>query len=275
MGRGWEGDVWCPAAPLSYAGASDCPTLGHIPTLPRAQTWRSTSPPGWLLGPSHWVYFPSLQLSSGDSPVTHHTLSWVGATASCPHLPARRHPMSSAFENPDKGPARPGSPARGSGEQGPRPVFYVPLTCLSAVLPGAQGSLWASRQLAPAGCGLEEGAAWGRRVVDRGNAHPEQRNEMRYSGWTPLFPFPPPVHSPRVYRGPEMGSRCPRATEHTEGSWVLAALNLGLLGHNQMWCQGLPIRRIPGFSGCRCGTGLGINCLSSRARKPVGPQCWS
>lgn len=50
---------------------------------------------------------------------------------------------------------------------------------------------------------------------------------------------------------------------------MLAALTLGLLGHSQMWCWGLPIRRIPGFSGCRCGTGLGINCLSSRARKPV------
>lgn len=215
-GRLWGVFTWAGAGkamsgvlqpPLPYAGASDCPTLGHIPTLPRAQTWRSTSPPGWLLGPSHRVYFPSLQLSSGDSPVTHHTLSWVGATASCPHLPARRHPMSSAFENPDKGPARPGSPARGSGEQGPRPVFYVPLTCLSAVLPGAQGSLWASRQLAWAGCGLEEGAAWGRRRVDRGNAHPEQRNEMRYSGWTPLFPFPPPVHFPWVYGGPETGNR--------------------------------------------------------------------
>ena len=58
-------------------------------------------------------------------------------------------------------------------------------------------------------------------------------------------------------------------TEHTEGSWVLAALTLGLLGHSQIWCQSPPIRRIPAFSRCRCRMGLGINCLSSCARKPV------
>lgn len=134
--------------PVLCGGPATAPLWARSPPCPGAQTWRSTSPPGWLLGPSHWVYFPSLQLSSGDSPMTHHTLSWVGATASFPHLPARQHPVSSAFENPDKGPAWPRSPARGSGEQGTRPVCYGPLTCLSAVLPGAQGSLWASRQQA-------------------------------------------------------------------------------------------------------------------------------
>ena len=149
IGRDWEGGVWCPAAPLPYAGARDCPTLGQIPTLPRGPDMevQPAHPAGSWAFPTGCV-FQACNFPPGDSPMTHHTLSWVGAAASGPHLLARRHPLSSAFENPDKGLAWPGSPARGSGEQGPRPVCYVPLTCLSAVLPGAQESHWAFRQQA-------------------------------------------------------------------------------------------------------------------------------
>lgn len=56
--------------------------------------------------------------------------------------------MSSASESQTKAqpafPTQPGSPARGSGEPGPRPVCNIPPTCLSALLPGPKGSLWAS-----------------------------------------------------------------------------------------------------------------------------------
>ena len=167
--------------------------------------------PARLLCPSHWVCFLSLQLSSRDSPVTHHTLSWVGAAASCPPPSQEGDTLCPLLlKTQTKAQPGPGSPARGSGEPGPRPVCCVPLTCLSAL--GAQGE--------PVGlptAGPRQGVALGRGLPGGGGVEreetPTQSRGVRYSGWTPLFPFQPPLSfSMRLWR-PREGQ--PLAHGHT------------------------------------------------------------
>lgn len=126
-GQGTGSRVWDPGSrpsPPLCAEASSLLALGQVPH----PGWRPghggpASPPGPApTCPSHWVCFLSRQFSSRDSPVTRHTLSWVGAAASRPpqegdtRCPLLLKTQTKAQSAPPPGPGR---PARGSGEPGP------------------------------------------------------------------------------------------------------------------------------------------------------------
>lgn len=126
-GQGMGSRVWDPGRPppprpVCRGQQPPCFGPGPPPWL-EAWTWRSSRPtrPGSSC-PSHWVCFLSRQFSSRDSPVTRHTLSWVGAAASRPpqegdtRCPLLLKTQTKAQSAP---PPSPGSPARGSGEPGP------------------------------------------------------------------------------------------------------------------------------------------------------------
>lgn len=118
---GWEGGVWCPAAHLPCPRASSCPTVGRVPTLPGAGHGGPASPPGPAPLPFPLGVFsePATFLQGFTRDPPHPQLGGSRCLLPAP-LPGRRHPMSSAFENPDKGPARPREPSqglRGAGAQ--------------------------------------------------------------------------------------------------------------------------------------------------------------
>lgn len=159
---GWEEAercLWCPAAPCPMRGpAASAPTLGQIPTCPGPRHGGPPAHPGWLhqalpLG----IFSKPATFLWGFTHPTHHTLSWVGATASLPHLPGRQHPVSSAFENQTKAQPGPGAQPgiRGQGDQ--TCLFTVPSPTLSAVLPGAQREPLGLQTQALGRCGLEKG----------------------------------------------------------------------------------------------------------------------
>lgn len=189
VGRGLGRGCLVSRSPPTLSQGQQLPHCGPGPHPAWGRTWRSSQPTRpRLLCPSHWVCFLSLQLSSRDSPVTRHTLSSVGAAASC--LPPSQEGDTLCpllLKTQTKAQPGPGSPARGSGEPGPRPVCCVPLTCLSAL--GAQGEPVGPRQGVAPGRGLPGGGGVKREET------PTQSRGVRYSGWTPLFPFEPPFHS--------------------------------------------------------------------------------
>lgn len=172
----------------------------------------------------------------------------LGGGRRLPPSPGRRHPMSSAFENPDKGPAcsptRPREPSQGlRGARARMCLHWAPRLVYLLCSPGPRGGLWASRQQTLSAVWLWGGGVPGA-AGDRQRGRPRRAEERGGVLVGLLFPAVPLTLS---------GDSEAQRGSHTAqgGAWVLAAPVPCGRGSDMMpW---VPLGGFAGFSGCRRG----------------------
>lgn len=152
--------------------------------------------------------------------------------------------MSSAFESPNKGPARsptqPREPSQGlRGARSWTCLRFIPRLFICSG-PWAQGASGPPDSRPWTGCGMG-GGSWGEWVENQGECPPTQSRGVRgCSGWVPLFPFVPPLSFSVVILRPREGQPLPQG--HTAQGRPLGAhcspLPRGFLLMGHLWCQG-------------------------------------